>query len=266
MGVTKQGKVAVLTNYQEAKSYSAVGAFSRGLIVNNWLASAPTHDQGTSTFVQSMVNSAEAKQVGGFSLVCGYINEPLAIVSNRSLNMDQITWVASEKNQTRGLSNTFVDDRTWPKILDGEKLMESAIQDHAKGQEDEDALIERLLGVLKTNSFPQISEEEHKSIEATNIGCYIPHLRKSIFIPRLGSEGDSETPQGNGSGEPQTNGASTPSYLSGPYGTEKQTVLLAQRDGRVRYFERTLYDNNLKAIPVGQGDHSFEFHIEPSQE
>ncbi|KAJ5232373.1 hypothetical protein N7468_005329 [Penicillium chermesinum] len=256
MGVTKQGKVAVLTNYQEEKSSQAIGAFSRGLIVNKWLATPPNHDESTHDFVQSMINSPEARQVGGLQFT---------IVSNRSLNMDQITWVAGETGQTWGLSNTFVDDRTWPKILDGESLMESAIQDHVKAQEDEESLIERLLGVLNTNRLPPLSEEEESSIEATNIGCYISHMRKSILIPRLPRDG-SNTPQENETEESAANGTPKLDYLSGPYGTEKQTILLAQRDGRVRYFERTLYDNNLQAIPAGKGDRSFEFHIESSKE
>jgi hypothetical protein len=29
----------------------------------------------------------------------------------------------------------------------------------------------------------------------------------------------------------------------------------------VRYFERTLYDNDVNAIPIGKGDRSFEFHV-----
>lgn len=50
-----------------------------------------------------------------------------------------------------------------------------------------------------------------------------------------------------------------PSYTQGAYGTQKQTVLLVRDDMRVRYFERTLYDQNANAIPVGKGDRSFEF-------
>ncbi|KAJ5569830.1 uncharacterized protein N7459_009260 [Penicillium hispanicum] len=266
MGVTKQGKVAVLTNYREDKSNEAVGVHSRGRIVNSWLTSSPEERQTTDSFVQAMVASPEAKQVGGFSLVCGRINEPLAIVSNRSSDMDHITWVAAEKNQTRGLSNTSVDDRTWPKILDGEKLMESAIQEHVKAgsREDEDALINRLLKVLSKDTLPQLSKEE------SNIDTYIQHLRKSIFIPIIGESNDSN----RGAEEiaaaqvedetlkPQANNVLEPNYSSGPYGTQKQTILLAQPDGRVRYFERTLYDNNVQAVPIGQGDRSFEFQVE----
>lgn len=264
MGVTKQGKVAVLTNYREDKCSEAVGVYSRGRIINSWLTSPPEEHQTTHGFLQAMVASSEAKQVGGFSLVCGRINEPLAIVSNRSSDMDHITWVAAEKNQTRGLSNTSVDDRTWPKVLDGESLMETAIQAHVMAQEDEDALIERLLGVLSTDTLPRLSKDE------SNIDAYIQHLRKSIFIPVVGECDDNnrvaeevaaaqieDKPQ-----ESQANGGLEPDYSSGSYGTQRQTVLLVQHDGRVRYFERTLYDNNAQAVPAGQGDRSFEFRIE----
>lgn len=262
MGVTKQGKVAVLTNYREDKCAQAVGVYSRGRIVNSWLTCPPSEGQTTHSFVQEMVASPEAKQVGGFSLVCGRVNEPLAIVSNRSSDMDQITWVATKRNQTRGLSNTSVDDRTWPKILDGENLMQRAIADHVQAQEDEETLLQRLLGVLSTDTLPRLPD-------GTNVDTYLPHLRKSIFVPIIGAEDDvnqasddiaaarveDETKQ------PQIDGSLDRNYSTGLYGTQRQTVILARPDGRVRYFERTLYDNDAKAVPIGQGDRSFEFRV-----
>ncbi|KAJ5747666.1 uncharacterized protein N7511_009362 [Penicillium nucicola] len=250
MGVTKHGKIAVLTNYREDKASEAIGVYSRGLIVNSWLTGPIDKQQATREFVQAIVASPEAKQVGGFSLVCGHINEPLAIVSNRSSDMDHITWVATEKNQTRGLSNTSFDDRTWPKILDGEKLMEAAIQDHiSKQTEDEDVLIEQLLHVLSTDTLPRLSQGE-------TLDTYINHLRKSIFIPVIGEPTEHERAV-----DSPTNGFIDQSFTSGAYGTQKQTVLLARPDGRVRYFERTLYDNNAQAVPLGEGDNSFEFTV-----
>lgn len=264
MGVTKQGKVAVLTNYREDTSSDAVGVYSRGRIVNSWLTSPPDERQTTHDFVQAMVASPEAKQVGGFSLVCGRINEPLAIISNRSSDMDHITWVASEKNQTRGLSNTSVDDRSWPKIIDGEKLMEKAIEEHVQANEDEDALVERLLQVLSTDTLPRLPGED------SSVDAYIKYLRKSIFVPVIGGEaeaarGAEETAAASVEDElyqAPANGALDQNYSSGLYGTQKQTILLAKPDGRVRYFERTLYDNNVRSVPIGQGDRSVEFTVE----
>jgi uncharacterized protein with NRDE domain len=262
MGVTKHGKLAVLTNYREDTASEAVGVFSRGLIVNSWLTSPPNRKEATREFVQAIVASPEAKQVGGFSLVCGHINEPLAIVSNRSSDMDHITWVATEKNQTRGLSNTSVDDRSWPKIIDGEKLMEAALDEHVRQGEDEDLLIDRLLQVLSTDTLPRLSEEK------ATIDTYVQHLRKSIFIPLIGAANDRHQAAEKAAAarvedecDTPTNGNVDQSYTTGSYGTQRQTILLARPDGRVRYFERTLYDNDAQPVPIGQGDHSFEFNI-----
>jgi uncharacterized protein with NRDE domain len=261
MGVTKHGKIAVLTNYREETTSEAIGVFSRGLIVNSWLTSPPMKEEATREFVQAIVASPEAKQVGGFSLVCGNINEPLAIVSNRSSDMDQITWVATEKNQTLGLSNTCVDDRSWPKIIDGEKLMEAAIDEHVRKDEDEEVLIDRLLQVLSTDTLPRLSEE------GATVETYIQHMRNSIFIPAIGTSGEDQAAgkiaaaRLEDSTHTPTNGPVNQSYMSGSYGTQRQTVLLARPDGRVRYFERTLYDNDAQPVPIGQGDHSFEFNV-----
>lgn len=262
MGVTKHGKVAVLTNYREDTTTAAIGIYSRGVIVNSWLIGSTDKREDTTEFVQGIVASPEAKQVGGFSLVCGHINEPLAIVSNRSTDMDQITWVATEKNQTRGLSNTSFDDRTWPKIIDGEQLMEAAIDEHVQKGDgaDEDALIDRLLQVLNTDSLPRLPDEN------ATIETYIHHLHKTIFVPVIGGPNDRDqdaekVAAARVEDESPTNGPPDQSYTCGSYGTQKQTVLLARPDGRVRYFERTLYDNDAKAVPIGQGDHSFEFNI-----
>ncbi|THC99687.1 hypothetical protein EYZ11_000848 [Aspergillus tanneri] len=256
MGVTREGKIAVLTNYREKTSDEATGIQSRGAIVNSWLVAAESRE-ATRDFVQRMVGSATARKVGGFSLVCGYVKEPLAIVSNRADNMEQIRWVASRKGETLGLSNTSVDDRSWPKILEGEKLVEEAIAAHVSGEgEDEDELIRKLLALLSRNTLPTLSED-------ATAEDYLPYFRQSIFIPLLGrKEGSGKASQEEKAGSVCGEGLPDQSYLHGPYGTQKQTVFLVRDDGTVRYFERTLYDNDVKAIPIGEGDRSFEFQLQ----
>jgi uncharacterized protein with NRDE domain len=49
---------------------------------------------------------------------------------------------------------------------------------------------------------------------------------------------------------------------SGCYGTQKNIVVLVDKEGKAYYLERTLYDGNAKAIEVGKGDREFEFQIE----
>ena len=248
MGVTRQGKIAVLTNYLEKKPANASQLTSRGAIVNSWLATPPTDStQTTDKFVANLVCSNLSSCTGGYSLACGRVNEPLAIVSNRSARLDQISWVATDKGQTIGLSNTFVDDRTWPKILRGEELTKAAIDAHVQAaDEDEDQLIVRLLGVLSTDTLPRVQLRAGSSPEMIKNGC-----KESIFIPKIGV----------GDEDDDVNKAS---YSTGPYGTQKQTIILVDYSRRVRYFERTIYDSHVNAIPPGQGDRSFEFVIDDS--
>jgi uncharacterized protein with NRDE domain len=257
MGVTKQGRIAVLTNYREN---APIGTVSRGAIVNGFLTKSPGRGaegggkaRDTRQFVADMIESNTAKRAGGFSLVCGRVHEPLAIVSNRMSRIDGITWIAGEKGETVGLSNTAFGDRSWRKIVHGEELMKAAIDAHvqAAGEEGEDELISRLLTVLSTDTLPRIPGEYQK-------GQYDMLLRESIFIPLLGSRADIPTESSIHNGEKGDMSA----YMQGMYGTQKQTVLLVSLDGRIKYFERTLYDQNVDPIPEGKGDRVFEFMIE----
>ncbi|KAI9924940.1 hypothetical protein ASPWEDRAFT_119639 [Aspergillus wentii DTO 134E9] len=264
MGVTKDGKVAVLTNYRETASDQAQGVQSRGTIVNSWLTLAPDHKRTTRDFAHDMIENSMIQKVGGFSLVCGHVNEPLAIISNRSKDIDHISWVATEKNQTLGLSNTCFDDRSWPKIINGEKLTKEAIDAHVLAGEDEDGLINRLLEVLNTDTLPRLPEDAPTE-------SYIHLFRNSIFIPVIGSQDETKKTADEVEAacleDKVTDGTSKltpgidPSYTQGAYGTQKQTVILVSEGGRVRYFERTLYDNDVNAIPIGKGDRSIEFTV-----
>jgi uncharacterized protein with NRDE domain len=251
MGITKQGRIAVLTNYREA---APVGVCSRGAIVNSFLTMPPECDKCTRQFVVDMIESNTAKKAGGFSLVCGKVGEPLAIVSNRMSHVDGITWIAKEKGETVGLSNTVFGDRSWAKITEGERLMNAAINAHVEKGEDEVTLIARLLGVLSTDALPRSAVKGSREV-------YEPLLKDSIFIPLIAGEEDAA----HMTSKKDEAAPDMMAYMHGRYGTQKQTVLLVSHDGRVKYFERTLYDHNAKAIPIGQGDRTFEFTIENDQ-
>ena len=54
----------------------------------------------------------------------------------------------------------------------------------------------------------------------------------------------------------------TPLGTSGLYGTQKQTVILVDKDHNVRFFERTLYDKDSNPIPTGQGDVDVSFKFQ----
>jgi len=56
----------------------------------------------------------------------------------------------------------------------------------------------------------------------------------------------------------------TPSFdgISGPYGTQRQTIILLDWEGNVKLIERSLFESNGTTITRGKGDMSFEFKIE----
>ncbi|KAB8078791.1 NRDE protein-domain-containing protein [Aspergillus leporis] len=265
MGITKQGRIAVLTNYHEDTCEKAVGTYSRGEVVNSWLALPSDSTQTTQEFVTKSISDGHMASVGGFNLVCGNVMEPLAIMSNRVSETEPIPWIADKPGQTVGLSNTDYDDRSWPKVPMGEESLVDAIAAHVQNQENEDALIERLLGVLSVDTLPRLDS-------GAVAQEYIPHLPQSVFIPPIGRDkeaqangaGVSVTENEDGSPAPPSTPEGAPNhvYLEGLYATQKQTVILVGFDGRVRYFERTLYDNDAQSVPAEDRDRSFEFKIE----
>src|SRR5947207_1114724 len=120
LGVTIDGRIAVLTNFRE-EGAQPEGATSRGAITRGFLAE--NSFSNTEGFVKDMVASGVGRDAGGFSLVCGRIGEPLAVISNRAKSEDDIPWIAAKPGETIGLSNAAFGDRSWHKVASGEKLM-----------------------------------------------------------------------------------------------------------------------------------------------
>jgi uncharacterized protein with NRDE domain len=271
MGVTKQGRIAILTNWHETTTPRAVGVCSRGAIVNSFLTLPPQSETSTRQFVSETVSGTITKNVGGFSLVCGKVNEPLAILSNRASDIDNMVWIAREKGETTALSNTTLGNRSWPKIVRGEQLTCEAIKAHAEAGEGEEDLIHRLLDVLSRDTLPRLEA-------GTEAEAYFELLQNTIFVPVVGyREGvEEEAAGGVGAGTVCETGVVSPNrgsgqpgqaaFISGEFGTQKQTILLVGANGRVRYFERTLFDDDAKAVPIGEGDRSFEFMIDQTIE
>ena len=90
MGVTRSGRIAVLTNYhEESSAAAAMGVRSRGAVVTSFLTAPPS---ATDEWIHTADASGELAGAGGFSMLCGTLRpgrapganlEPLAIVSNR---------------------------------------------------------------------------------------------------------------------------------------------------------------------------------------
>jgi hypothetical protein len=218
-------------------------------MVNAWLKQPPRSQETTMEFIDRIfgVGGTEClKGVGGFSLVCGLLRKrgngmaPLAVLSNRTPNIDSIPWIASTVGKTHGLSNSSYDD-PWHKVSLGKSLLDQAVKRNVESKQSEKKLLEGLFDVLDNDTFPTPRPgQSQKSL--------MEHLSNSIFIPALRPDSDTPLPEkpfvSDGASKSDQRALSTVP----PYGTQKQTVILVRQDGRVLYMERTLFDNNLQPI------------------
>ncbi|KZF22762.1 DUF833 domain protein [Xylona heveae TC161] len=280
LGITRQGRIAVLTNFREEEEELLAGARSRGAMVSSFLAastqpspsSTPAqqarsgsarHLMSTQDFVNDLVEDHEGlRGVGGFSLVCGVLRknrQPLAVVSNRTPRTGEVPWIGKSSGETRGLSNTTFEDHTWPKVLDGEHLLDRALAESHEASESKQQLLDRLVSLLNTDTLPRKQNGE-------TWVTYTRNLRRSIFVPVFeGEECKPADAVAAASDESQLRGkndAVSSQGTSGLYGTVKQTIVLVDHDGRVTYLERTLFGDDGTPIPAGQGDRIFEFDID----
>ena len=233
-------------------------------MVNTFLSQPPHSSNGTKGFIHGLVESEGLEGVGGFSLVCGKIGEPLAVISNRTPDVKDTAWIAKAKGETIGLSNAAFGNRSWPKVLRGEALLSSAIKQHLLEQKSQASLVEDLFRILDDDMLPR--KPKHYPWDS-----YVQELRKSIFIPAIGAEGGGESRAEDLAAsrthqhvniENEAKPAETKHGLDNLYGTQKQTVVLVDRQGRVTFVERTLYDANGRTTTAPERDRTFQFDIE----
>ncbi|RCI17315.1 hypothetical protein L249_2616 [Ophiocordyceps polyrhachis-furcata BCC 54312] len=266
-GISRTGVLAVLTNYREKVDANHL-AKSRGRVVTAWLASSD--EGGLEGRVRRLVqgNGGGLVGVGGFSLVGGRLRKRdggIAIVSNRARQTHDVPIINLRQRDTWALSNTVFDDpNEWPKVKDGKRLLAEAMAEAAASNEDEKTLLDRLFGVLDTDTLPQ--RDPQWSLED-----YINRLRHTIFVPAIGDETHlAATRQAMARGrsdwtavedlaaeqrpEPIPAEEAASAFATGMYGTQRQTVLLVDWDGDVTFVERALWDRNGHEIPRGEGD------------
>lgn len=271
LGVTRQGRIAVLTNFREEDQAIVEGTKSRGVIVNSFLLTPPESDESTEEFAKRLVEEEGVQGVGGFSLLFGRLQDVvrvveeegglvkkkgLAIVSNRTPDVEGLIWVCGERDETHALSNSWYGDRSWPKVVQGEEELKSTIDESVRKGESQNALIKRLFHVLSIDTLPKKKHGERWEI-------YIRELRNSIFIPPVGGG------ELNGKSADEVAAAKSQQRIeatSGIYGTQKQTVVLCDSQGKVTYVERTRTDEEGDPIEAGKGDRRFDFQIDQWQE
>lgn len=282
MGLSKDGLMAVLTNYRETdikdQNHPIHATKSRGGMVTAWLGTPP--EESLTDSVHKLVKDDGVKGVGGFSMVCGKLRKKgqgIAIVSNRAGNVDEVPIIAKEQGEIWGLSNTAFDatgkQEEWAKISIGKKLFREALDNSVSNKSSQDDLISNLFSVLSHDTLPR--NENASLVE------YISELKKSVFIPLIGDEKHRkamEAAMAKGPGEWATDdqiaaeelmseGRPDPSptpimgFETGMYGTQRQTVVLVDWEGKVTMVERALWDGNGNAVSQGKGDFKFEFAI-----
>lgn len=255
LGITKQGRIAVLTNFKEDGPLPQ-GKVSRGAIIRAFLTDSHSD---TEAFVREMLSSGVSRDAGGFSLVCGNVGQPLAVMSNRAASEAEIPWIHPGSAQTVGLSNAAYGDHDWKKVMDGERMLRDAVTQSLDEGESEDDFIQRLIKLLSTDTLPRLEQDGE-------FETYIPELRNTVFVPPIGhlpelrADEIAATTKKDKAFIPQKKEQVL--GVNGLYGTQKQTVVLADHSGKVRLFERTLHDSNSRPIPIGQGDLDFTFELQ----
>lgn len=250
-------------------------------MVTAWLCGEDSEE--TDSFVHRLLEGEGVRGVGGFSLVCGRLRrmgngeglEPLAVISNRAGSVADVPWIAGERGKVYGLSNTSYEDPVvWPKVEMGKEKLVAVVGDAVREGLGEERLVERLWGLLDTDTLPERKDGE-------GFQEYTYQLRKSIFVPSIGEpEIAKAIPQADRIAAARKDGVNgtkadleseleeeeTPSTTTndtpGVYGTQRQTIVLVDWEGNVTYRERALWDEKGFPIERGKRDVKFEYKIE----
>ncbi|KAF2843175.1 DUF833-domain-containing protein [Patellaria atrata CBS 101060] len=258
LGINRDGRFAVLTNYRE-EGQVIYGVKSRGGIIKDFLTTPLSSEETTEEYARQLFDGEGVNAVGGFNLLFGKIqdivlrtNKGLAIVSNRTADIHSVSWIASQPGETHAMSNSWYGDNSWPKIVHGERLTKEAISESVEKEEDKDTLIERLFVVLHTDTLPRPKPGETLEI-------YLRQLQNSIFIPTIGGPELDGTPADAVAAAKDHKAVEVDGGL---YGTHQQSIILVDQKGMVTYVERTLARTGDNPNHEKDTEKKYEFRIE----
>lgn len=274
LGITRQGRIAVLTNFRE-EGVEVTKEKSRGGIPSAYLTGsldAKGRAGGSQEeFAERLIQDFGIDDVGGFSLLFGVLRAPdadgrmpgLSVLSNRSASAADLKRIATSVGETHGLSNSHFGDATWPKVVEGENLLEQAIKANVSsiGGQPRAEFIDSLFDILSMDKLRQREPGEDWDV-------YVRQMRNSILIPPVKGTTPASTLEDSQATEhlkAGVNGTSTPEQgnvvdagAGAGYGTQKQTALLVDRTGHVVFVERTLYDENGRRLQDEAREYEFD--------
>lgn len=227
-------------------------------MVNEFLMQSP---EDTATFAKNLVEGDGVAGVGGFSLVCGKVGQSLAVISNRTPSAEGLAWIAGQRDETVGLSNATFGNRSWPKVVEGERMLKATIERSVERGDSKKTFVDGLMELLSVDTLP-------KKKESQGWESFVKELRHSILIPPIGGQGTGKASADEiAAGKSDQNvqvqkQTDPPAHMGGLYGTQKQTVVLVTHDGHITFVERTLFDSTAKSVPSSDRDRWFEFDIE----
>jgi uncharacterized protein with NRDE domain len=262
LGLTKDGRIALLTNFCD-EGQETIRDKSRGAIVNAYLDSPPGGKESDDEFAKRLIEEIGIKDLGGFSLVFGHLqpttdgsSRGLSIISNRTTDFSSLVRIVTSSDDVCGLSNSHFGDLSWPKIVYGKQLLRHVINISVTRQDSQDRFVDSLFDVLSFDTFPKLPKGQ-------NFDVYAREMRNSIFIPRIEIKG-TEWASTNRPKVAKTEcegcniEAESEAGFACSYGTQKQTVVLVDRSGKITFIERSLYGQDAQ---VTKSERKFEYQI-----
>jgi uncharacterized protein with NRDE domain len=156
LGVTKNGKIAAITNYRDPAVYKS-NAPSRGGLVRDFLKGEEDPEQ----YLESVIQ--KALDYNGFNLLLG--------------DRHRILWYSNQSNQKRllspgiyGISNHLLDT-PWPKVVRGKDLFKEIFT------EGKEISSEKAFQCLRDDHIP-----DDKDLPDTGVGLERERMLSPIFI------------------------------------------------------------------------------------
>ncbi|MBW1715999.1 MAG: NRDE family protein [Deltaproteobacteria bacterium] len=144
LGITRNGRIAAITNYRDPASVNK-NAPSRGTLVSNFLVG----QESTGGYLERV--KREADGFNGFSLIIGD-KDQLCWYSNRSLGVHRLS------SGIHGLSNHLLDT-PWPKVVCGKDALTRLLS----GQRAPS--LEELFHILADRTVPDDASLPHTGVE-----------------------------------------------------------------------------------------------------